>query len=479
MSARARGHGSLRFNLMVWLVVPVAAILAASVWLSYGSALRQATLVMDRNLTASARIIAEQLQYRDGQIGATIPPAALELFVSDSHDEVAYAVIGPAHDLIAGFPGLTAPKTLPAEFQSHFFETMFRTEAMRTVILRQPVATPTGTITVSVMVGETQKAREALFRALWFRGFAEQAALVLAAALAIWVGINRELRPLLSLRQAVLERPADRFEPFDARSVQSEVRPLVDALNSHMERLRQHLDRQRRFLEHAAHQLRTPLTIMKAQIGVARRTHDTAEGSSALAGVDENLTAMSRLTNQLLTLGRMDHDRSALPSERIDLGTIAREAVSEAAPRALDNRVELVLQTEAPCEVMASAVLAREIVNNLIDNVIHYAGAGTIATISVGRDADAAILAVDDDGVGVTQEELPGLFERFRRGRAAPNGGSGLGLSIVAEIAQMFGGSAQLAPSSGGKGLRVEVRLPLVDAERRQQPAVRGASRPA
>ena len=84
------------------------------------------------------------------------------------------------------------------------------------------------------MVGETQKAREALFRALWLRGFAEQAALVLAAALAIWIGINRELRPLLSLRQAVLERPADRFEPFDARSVQSEVRPLVDALNRHI-----------------------------------------------------------------------------------------------------------------------------------------------------------------------------------------------------------------------------------------------------
>ena len=467
MSALARGRGSLRLNLMAWLVVPVVAILAVSVWLSYGDALRQATLVMDDNLAASARIIAEQLQYRDGQIGVVIPPAALELFASDSHDEVAYAVVGPTHDLIAGFPGLSPPTALPAEFESLFFETMFRTEAMRAVIQLQPVVTPMGTVAVTVIVGETQKARYELFRTLWLRGFAEQAALVLAAALAIWIGINRALRPLLRLRTAVMGRPADRFEPFDSLSVQSEIRPLVDALNSHMERLSQHLDRQKRFLDHAAHQLRTPLTIMKTQIGVARRTHDTAEGSMALAGVDENLTAMSRLTNQLLTLGRVDHDRAALQSELVDLAAIARDAVTEAAPRALDHGVELVLRAENACQVMATSLLAREMVNNLIDNAIQYAGAGATTTVSVRNDSNAAALTVDDDGVGVAEEEVPGLFERFRRGQNAQARGSGLGLSIVAEIAQMFDGSVELAAPSGGKGFCVLVTLPLAQAHGR------------
>ena len=470
MRPLAGASGSLRLNLMAWLVVPVAMILAVSVWLSYGNALRQATLVMDGNLAASARIIAEQLQFRDGQIGVVIPPAALELFVSDSHDEVAYAVIGPTHDLIAGFPGLAPPAILPPAFESRFFETMFRTEAMRAAILRQPVVTPGATVAVTVIVGETQKARNELFRTLWLRGFAEQAALVLAAALAIWIGINRELQPLLRLRQAVLERPADRFEPFDTGSVQSEVRPLVVALNRHMERLSQHLDRQKRFLDHAAHQLRTPLTIMKTQIGVARRTRDAAEGSAALAGVDENLTSMSRLTNQLLTLGRVDHDRASLQSELVDLAQIAREAVTDAAPRALDRGVELVLQADRSCLVMATAVLAREMVNNLIDNAIQHAGAGATATVIVCTDANAAILAVDDNGAGVAEEERPALFERFRRGRNAQAAGSGLGLSIVAEIAQMFAGSAEPAASSGGKGFGVVVRLPLTKPPARQPP---------
>ena len=465
MSTRLRGRGSLRLNLMAWLVVPVVAILAASVWLSYGSALNQATQVMDRNLTASARVIAEQLQYRDGQIGVVIPPAALELFVTDSHDEVAYSVIDQTHNLIAGFPGLSPPDALPAEFEPRFFETMFRTEAMRAVVLRQPVVTPNGTVPVTVIVGETQKARYELFRILWLRGFAEQAALVLAAALAIWVGINRQLRPLLSLRQAVLERPADRFEPFDARSVQPEIRPLVNALNHHMRRLSEHLDRQKRFLENAAHQLRTPLTIMKTQVGVARRMHDAAEGSAALTGIDENLTAMSRLTSQLLTLGRVDHDRASLRSECVDLAAIARDAVAEAAPRALDRGVELVLQADGRCEVKASAALVREIVNNLIENVIQYAGGGAAATITVRKDAGTAVLVVDDNGIGVTKEEVPGLFERFRRGRNAPASGSGLGLSIVAEIAQMFDGSAELAQPSSGKGFCVVVNLPLTEPQ--------------
>ena len=460
-----RGRGSLRLNLMMWLVLPVAAILGVSLWLSYGSAVKQATLVTDRNLIASARIIAEQIQYRDGSIGTTIPPSALELFATDSHDEVAYAVVGPTGELIAGFPGLTAPPNLPPEFEHRSFETMFRTEAMRAIILRQPVVTPSGTVSVSVIVGETQKARNELFQTLWLRGFAEQAALVLAAALSIWIGINRELRPLLHLRQAVLERPADRFEPFNSQSVQSEIRPLVQALNRHMERLKQHLERQKRFLDHAAHQLRTPLAIMKTQIGYARRTPDPAEGRSALAEVDRNLTAMSRLTTQLLTLGRVDHDRASLRTETVDLGVLAREAVADAAPRSLDRGVELVLETDDHCLVLATPVLLRDLADNLIDNTINYAGTGAVATVSVRRDLHSAIMMVDDNGVGAAEDELSELFERFRRGNRARAKGSGLGLSIVAEIAEMFAGSVELAAPPGGKGFRVIVRLPMAQSE--------------
>lgn len=461
MTPFARARDSLRFNLMAWLVVPGAIILGVSVWLSYGSAIGQATLVTDRQLIASARMIAEQIQYGDNGLTVVIPPSALELFASDSHDEIAYAVIGPKGELVAGYPGLEAPAAPPADLEYKYFETVFRTEAMRATILRQPVITPDGERSYSVLMGETLKARNELVQSLWLRGFTEQALLVLAAGISIWVGINRGLRPLLRLRQAVLRRPADSFEPFDAAAVQSELRPLVLALNDYMERLQGHLARQQRFLDSAAHQLRTPLAVMKTQIGFARRTPDTSELNAALTQVDGNLSALSRLTNQLLVLGRVENQRTALKTETVELGSTVREVVSEAAPRALDAGLDLSFETNDQCYVAASQMLLREMVVNLVDNAIAHAGSGASASVRVTRSARSVVLTVEDDGAGVEDGERPLLLQRFRRGRAARSGGSGLGLSIVAEIAEAFGGSVDLRPHPGGGGFAAVVTLPL------------------
>ncbi len=448
---------------MAWLAVPMALILAISAFLSHGSALRQATLVTDRQLMASARMIAEQIQFSQGTFSATIPPSALELFASDSHDEIAYAVLGPKNELIAGYPGLNGPAVKPPDFGFSFFETMFRTEAMRAIVLRQPVIAPNGTVSVSVMVGETLKARDEMLQALWIRGFLEQAALVLAASISIWIGINREMRPLLSLRRAVLGRPTGRFEPFDSSAVQSEVRPLVEALNSYMERLSRQLDRQKRFLDNAAHQLRTPLAIMKTQLGYANRRPQSEELATVLTEVDNNLTNLARLTNQLLTLGRVEHERDGLEVELVDLSEVARDVVAEAAPRALDRKIDLAFDSNGVCKVVATTMLLREMVSNLIDNAIQHAGPGAAATVSVRQSERVAAITVEDNGVGFDESDRASLFERFGRGRNAHSGGSGLGLSIVAEIIEMFGGTIELPTPAGGDGFCIVVRLPLAE----------------
>jgi len=455
--------GSLRLNLVLWLVLPGATILAVGAWLSFASAERQATLVMDRQLAASARMMAEAVDYEDGNLSVLVPPAALELFASDSHDEVAYQVIAPSGELLAGYPGLNAPAGLVASSDPTYFATMFRTESMRATLLRQPVVTPQGSVVTTVMVGETLKARDELVWTLWQRGFAEQAALIVAGALAIWVGITRQLRPLLRLRQDVVDRPMDRFEPFDALAVQTEVRPLVLALNNHMERLRAQLERQRRFLDSAAHQLRTPLAIMKTQVGYARRTPDAAEVDLTLREVDGNLTSMARLTNQLLTLGGVEHQRDLPQAEVIDLDRAVQATVREAAQRALDSGVELAFDGEGLTRVWGSPLLVHEMVANLIDNIVQHAGAGTVATFSVRRAVQDVVLRVEDDGRGIEGGDRAGLLERFQRGANAKSGGSGLGLAIVAEIAEAMGGAVELPLPRGGRGFCVVVRLPAAD----------------
>ena len=453
--------GSLRLNLMVWLIVPVTTILGISLWLSYSTARHQAMLVMDRQLLASARMIAEQVRFRDGAIGVVVPPAAFELFASDSHDEVSYAVLDPNRTLIAGFPGLEAPASLPATFDHLPFDTMFRTESMHAMILHQPVITPETSVWVEVMVGETLKARDALVAALWLRGFAEQAALVLAAALSIWIGISRELRPLMRLRRAVLSRSADRLEPFDIAAVQTEIQPLVQALNDYMARLAAHLRRQRQFLDTSAHQMRTPLAIIKTQLGLARRSRSVEDVHAVLAEVDTSMTAMSRMTQQLLALGRVEHDRATYVTESVDLGDCLREVVSLSAPRALDAGIELEFEATGACLVTATPSLISELATNLIDNAILHAGPGATAMIAVCRRDGFGVVSVCDDGRGLAQADRTKLFTRFHRGADAPPGGSGLGLAIVAEIAEMFGGRAEAPTPAGGKGFCVEVALPL------------------
>ncbi|MGV8953322.1 MAG: sensor histidine kinase [Cypionkella sp.] len=453
--------GSLRVNLMLWLFGPVVVILGVSLWLSFASATRQASLIMDRQILSSARMIAEQTRFRDGAIRVVVPPAALELFASDSHDEISYAVFDKDGGLIAGFAGLNLPDPLPTQ-PALYLPTRFRTEEMKAVVLRQSVITPVGTVAVLVMVGETLKARDAMIRSLWLHGFLEQAALVVAAALSIWIGISRELRPLLKLRRAVLDKSAAQFDPFDAGAVQSEIRPLVLALNDHMARLAAYLERQRHFLDSTAHQMRTPLAVIKTQVGMARRSRDAEETLSVLGEIDLGLTAMSRLTSQLLTLGRVEHERAQLAVERVDLAAVVREVASHIAPLALDAGVDLAVEAEEVCEVAASAILLREAVANLVENAVAHAGAGAAATLIVRRQDGFGVLTVSDTGRGVAPLDRARLFQRFQRGKSAVSGGSGLGLAIVAEIAEMFGGHAALIDPPGGKGFALRLSLPLV-----------------
>jgi len=459
-----RHPGSLRVNLVAWLVTPVVVLLAADVWLAHRSAAQQANLLYDRQLLADTRMIGEQIEYLDGAVRTATPPSAFTLFPADASDDVVYAVIGPEGRLIAGLGGIAPPPAIPADYGDVTYDSSYRDEALRAAAFTQPVLTPDGKVSVMVVVGQTLVARNALTRALWLRGFLSQAALALIAGLAIWIGVTRQLLPLLRLRNAVRARPAADLSPFDADAVQTEIRPLVEALNGHMGRLGEVLARQRSFLDSAAHQIRTPLAVMKTQVSYARRTPDREEQNDALTKIDTNLTALARLANQLLALASIARDRVALRKHVIEFAGVARQCVADAAPRALDRGLNLSFEADADCWVTAREVLLREIVNNLIDNAIAYVGREATATISVRRNIDGVTLTVSDDGVGAVDEDPVRLMTRFARGRAAAPGGSGLGLAIVAEIAEMLGGAATIGSPERESGFCVHVTLPARSA---------------
>lgn len=441
---------SIRWGLTARVVLPLLVLLAVGLWVSLNGAWQQATLVTDRLLTGSARVIAEDLQYADGRVSAEIPPAALEMFASESRDRVVYRVIGPSGALIGGYSDLQPPTApSPSDLRPVAYDTVFRAEQMRAVAFPQQVATPSGLSTVTVVVAETVRARAQLFSSLIFGQVSQQVGLVVLAAAFIWFGIGWELRPLLGLANTVQQRRPDDFSPIPMASVQTELHPLVLALNGFMTRLERTVTRQRDFLDIAAHQLRTPLTVLKTQVSFALRSSTGEAKDETLRAVDDDLNAMSRLTNQLLVLGRSEHDPHSVTLRPVDLSAAALAVVGSAAPRALDAGLELALDAPAPAFVMADDDLVTELLGNLVDNAILYAGRGVTAVISTRVSEGIVTLRVADTGRGVPANDRERILRRFERGHGAIGVGSGLGLSIVAELTEMFGGKLALEEPDG------------------------------
>jgi two-component system sensor histidine kinase TctE len=253
---------------------------------------------------------------------------------------------------------------------------------------------------------------------------------------------------------------------------------------------------QAQFIADAAHQLRTPLAILKTQAEFAKRQldsgNDPAPAREAVGAVVAQLEQAVRLTNQLLALARIRQqgggpaalrgdgakpDGDAGSGAGVDTGSdggvdtrIVIDVMPVAGQVALDylplarakqqdfgweGRADLALP------VRADAALLREALANLVHNAILYSPRGSRITLAAERDGDAAVLSVEDDGPGIPPEEREKVFQRFYRRVGHGEAGSGLGLAISREMAARFGGTVTLADAAQGKGLRATLRLPL------------------
>lgn len=233
---------------------------------------------------------------------------------------------------------------------------------------------------------------------------------------------------------------------------------LVDTINSFMTRLSAALDALRHFTGNASHQLRTPLAIIRTQLALAVRAETPDESRAAAITADAAVVHAERILAQLLLLARIDEAASdRLKLDVIDLTALARERTGEHVVRAREAGIDLGFEGEGPAPVRGDPMLLGELLGNLIDNAIAYAGPGAEATVRVRAGSDI-LLEVADDGRGVPPGQLTTVRRRFSRGNS-DKPGAGLGLAIVEEIAGLLGGSLEVM-SAPGRGFAVRVRLP-------------------
>jgi two-component system sensor histidine kinase TctE len=414
----------------------------------------------DRVLAGALGTIAETVAVERGKVTLDLPPAAFGMLENAERDNVYYR-IAQGDALLTGYADLPAPDLAgwPAD-NVRFRDAIYRGAPIRIAeTLRRLPRVPEP---VLVQVAETVEARAALRRRLMLGLLTAEAVLMAAALAALLPALGWGLRPLGRLRRAMesrMGRGAPDLSPLETGPLPVELRPLADAFNGLLAQLDSATAGVRRFTADASHQMRTPLTVLKLQVTLAKR--GDAAASEALAEIEQAVNRLERLLTQLLSLARAEEEGRPTTPEPVDLREVATAVLARRATLAIDAGIDIRLEgTEEALPVRGQRTLVAEMLGNLVDNAIRYNRAGGHVAVLLSRDAGTARLVVEDDGPGIPAADHERVFERFVRLDPKPGReGSGLGLAIVRSIATRHGALLTLGERPGG-GLRVEVAFP-------------------
>ena len=465
MSSNANPDRSLQRQLLLWLLGPLLLLFAVNSILGYRLAISTADAAYNRLLLTSVKAIADRVTFAHGEISVDIPYVALELFESSSKERIFYKVTGPDGTTITGYDDLPPPPEGASRNQPTFFRSQYKGETLYQAALYKPLYAPTLKGMVIVQVGETAESRQALSRRILYDALIPQGLLITFAAVFLVVGIRNALRPLRRLRDGILQRAASDLTPVEDRGVQAEVRPLIQALNQHTERIDRMIMARVNFVGDAAHQIRTRLSILGAQVEYALRVDDHDSRSSALEGANAAVGEATRFFNQLLVLAHAEAKVvPGLDADRVDLAAVAHAVAMDWVEPARAKQIDLAFDgPESGVAVSGNRVLVAELVANLLDNAVRYTQNGGNVTVGVKTEGREILLEVADNGPGIPEAERSRVFQRFYRGASTASEGSGLGLAIAAEICRSHESTIELATAPGG-GLIARVRFAAIRA---------------
>jgi two-component system, OmpR family, sensor histidine kinase TctE len=451
----------LRRRLLVLLLVPLVLLAGINAWMEYRSAGNVAAR-QDEHLLALVPLVADSVVGDAGGRPLLVLAPPVQEFLKDRPRAAGYAISDVDGKLQQGeeWLGTALP---PADREPEFHSEEHAGATWR--IVRQRQQTLFGEVVVTVADGSDPRQQWA--RAILLRVLLPNLVLIAAAAFAVGWAVERALKPLRSLKEAVERRSPGDLSAIDDTASPEEVRPLVDSLNRLFGLVNAQAESQRRFVADAAHQLRTPLAGLQAQVEAwAEAARGNAgQGKLELASeqVEKLRTATRRTTqlaNQLLALSRADaRGMQSQPEQRVELKALCEDTLEAHLDPATARRIDLGLDAD-PVQVMGHEWLLRELLANLVDNAVKYSHEGGSVTIRCGRRGSEPFLEVEDDGPGVRAAERPRILERFYRVQGTQGEGNGLGLAIAEEIARVHRSHLQLAAGCEGRGLKVTLGFP-------------------
>lgn len=453
---------SIRKRLIGYLLVPLTALLAFSIVTDYREGLHVANKAYDHALFGTVLAIAAQLDPDENGLDLDLQEQAEQVLRTDMADEVFYAVIDRHGRLIAGEP-LLQSKLIPPHGDNpvYRFDHIGNQEVRLVTYHYRPTANAHEG--VFILVAETTKKRQRDASRIMVTTLWTDLLLILTSLAVVFFGVRYAVAPLERMSQRIDRREPDDLRPLDEAQAPKEIRPFVRAINRLIANLREAASAQQAFLSNAAHQLRTPLAALQTQLELVAETLQ-GESRERLRRAQESLVRLSHLTRQMLALARAAHQANT----EADFSPVSLEDLVEAAASDfLDTAIARDLHLEfepSPAVVAGQAWTLRELLANLLDNALRYTPAGGRVTVRCGVAASGIpFLEVEDDGPGIPPHERDKVFERFVR-LESDSAGSGLGLAIVKEVADLHRAHITLTEGSNGKGLRVRVEFPPLQA---------------
>ena len=452
---------SLRGQLLSRLLPALLGLLLAGASTAYWIAWRSATKAYDRALFDTTLAITEQLRLVDGKAQLPLTPQARAVLLTDKFDQIFYAVRGSGIELLDGDPELPMPPLEETRASGHegrfYFDGTIGQKPVRVAALQ----TELGGQTVTVLAGETMVKRNALVREIILGMLLPELLLTLVSISVVWFGIRAGLRPLAGLRQELAGRSQADLRPVRV-DVPEEIQPVVTEINELFLRLDRSLDSQRNFVSDAAHQLRTPIAALQAQVDAAL-SESPPDSRKQLEGILAATHRLSHLIAQMLSLAQAEPSLAQTQPE-ISLEDIVQRTAEIWLPIAIRKGIDLGFEL-SPAFVRGNSLLLQELLGNLLDNALRYTPEGGTITVSCSQKSNVVWLTVEDSGKGIASNERDKVFERFYQPAGSLTDGNGLGLAIVQEISRQHRGTVTATQSGRLGGAQLTVRLPASSNE--------------
>lgn len=457
---------SLRSRLTRHVVLPLVLMWALGTAVALSVASYFTGQAFDRSMLDDAYAVAANVRASAEGPALSLSPRELGALLFDQSESNYFAVLRPDGELVAGHAGLRPPP-LAAEASHGFSEIQFQGRQLRVVSLRR-----TDPVEFLVVMGQTSASRNSLLHRMLAYTVVPQILLLLLLGWWLLRVIQRDLKPLAELQRAVDRRDARDLTPVPPSATTfastREVQRLGMAVNSMLARLDESISAQREFAGNVAHELRTPLAGIRAQADYALAHADPQVWREQLTGIIHGEARASHMVEQLLALALADEARAGLRLEPVALNELVRGVLLRYMPKADAAGVDLGGEgLDDAVVVQADAALLEGILGNLLDNALRYGKAAQPrVTVTVSREGGDAVLAVIDNGPGISEQDAGQLRNRWTLGPAGQRlgEGTGLGLAIVSRYAELLDARFSLDPAGAGPGLKASVRFKLASS---------------